>query len=252
MTIEQVAAKLECSVSKVSRIETGQVGVTPRDVRDMADLYHVNGGHKEALMQLSRDARKQGWWAGLGVGVKRLEPLIGLETEAAAISEFQLQVVPGLLQTPDYARAVFNEFAPDLPAELVEQHVGLRLARQRKLAEPPTPQLDFILDEAVLLRTVGGDRVMRGQLEHLIKCAAFPNVSIQVLPFSKGAHGMLGGFTILRFTDELNLDVVHLENEVTDLYVEGEDTVRYLAAFGRLRLLALDSPTSAGFIADLL
>ena len=252
MTIEQVAAELECSVSKVSRIETGQVGVTPRDVRDLVDLYSVNGDHKEALIQLSRDARERGWWVDYGAGIARLDRLIGLETEAAAVLEFQLQVVPGLLQTPDYARAIFHELVPEMPPEVVEEHVELRMARQRKMAEAPVPRLDYILDEGVLHRHIGGTDVMRGQLKHLIERGARPNTSVRMLPFSQGAHGMLGGFTILRFAEDLDLDVVYLESELTDVYLEGEETARYVTAFEKLRPKALDSRGSGEFVADLI
>jgi transcriptional regulator with XRE-family HTH domain len=252
LTIEQVAAKLECSVSKISRIETGLVKVSPGDLRDMLALYQVTGARREELIQLARDARQKGWWDEFGESASRLEKLIGLEAEATEIAEFQTQVVPGLMQTADYTRAIFDALAPELEPDDVEQKVKLRMARQEHLELPPVPQLDLILDEAVLHRPVGGAEVMRAQLKHLIERAASPNVTVQVLPYRESVHGWGGSFSILRFKEPLNLDLVYLEREAEDAYLDSEDSLRsYDHRFTVLRAKALSTAESMRLITEL-
>ncbi len=253
MTIEQVAAELECSVSKVSRIETGQVGVTPRDVRDMVELYHLEVARRDELVQLARDAREKGWWVGFEGNVERIDKLVGLETEASEICEFEALVVPGLLQTADYARATIRAFYPEMDDRVVEQNVALRRARQELLALSPRPIFNAIVDEGVLRRPVGGADVMRAQLEHLIDRSGWPNVSLQVLPFERGEHGVVNGFTILSFAETADLDVVYVESEAADLYLDAPDQLkRYLERFELLRSKALDCADSVKVLSELL
>jgi transcriptional regulator with XRE-family HTH domain len=155
LTIERVAATLECSESKVSRIETGQVGAMPRDVRDMLDLYKVGPEQREALIQIARDARQKGWWHAY-TDVPVVPGYVGLEVSAAAIDTFGALLVPGLLQTPEYARTVLEALLPDLSAEQIRRRVELRMARQSILNGEHPPTLRAILDEALLRRPVGG------------------------------------------------------------------------------------------------
>jgi transcriptional regulator with XRE-family HTH domain len=242
LTIEQVAKSLECSVSKVSRIETGHVRPTPRDVRDMLAMYDVGGERSEQLIQLARDARLTGWWEDFGDSAVRIAQLVGLETEAAEICEFQVLLVPGLLQTANYARAIFHALAPELDNDEVEHRVKFRLARQELLGQQQPPRLEVVLDEAVLRRPVGGADVMREQVTYLVERAAQPNISVRVLPFDQGAHAwMAGSFTILRFEEALNPDVVYVEAEERDLYLdEPERIALYVESFRLLRKNAVE------------
>jgi transcriptional regulator with XRE-family HTH domain len=251
LTIERVAATLECSESKVSRIETGQVGAMPRDVRDMLDLYKVGPEQREALIQIARDARQKGWWHAY-TDVPVVPGYVGLEVSAAAIDTFGALLVPGLLQTAEYARTVLEALLPDLRAEQIERRVELRMARQSILNGEHPPTLRAILDEALLRRPVGGRAAIRRQLHHLAEAAARPNVRLQVLPFGVGAHpGMDGAFTVFRFPSPTDPEVVHLEHTTGDLYLEtAEETARYAAAFEKLSAAALEPDESAALIAS--
>jgi transcriptional regulator with XRE-family HTH domain len=250
LTIERVAATLECSESKVSRIETGQVGAMPRDVRDMLDLYGVVPEQRDALIQIARDARQKGWWHAY-TDVPVVPGYIGLEVSASAIDTFGALLVPGLLQTADYARTVLLTLRPDLPAEQIERRVELRMARQSILAGEHPPTLRAVLDEAVLRRPVGGRAAIRRQLHHLAETGARPNVRLQVVPFGAGAHpGMDGAFTVFRFPKPTDPEVVHLEHTTGDLYLEtAEETARYAAAFDELSAAALEPDESASLVA---
>jgi hypothetical protein len=239
-TIDEVARALECSDSKVSRIETGQVSATPRDVRDLLDLYRISGEQREALVQVARQARQKGWWQAYGD--TPVVPLVGLEAAASTIHAYEVLCVPGLLQTMDYARAVTRATRPDLPAGQVERWLELRMARQDLLTQEDPPELGAVLDESVLQRPVGGRRAMRAQLLRLVEAQALPAVNLRVLPFAAGEHaGMSGAFTIFGFSEPSDPDVVYLEHTRSDLYLEGADEVhRYAEAFDRLRAAALD------------
>jgi transcriptional regulator with XRE-family HTH domain len=250
LTIERVAATLECSESKVSRIETGQVGAMPRDVRDMLDLYKVGPEQREALIQIAREARQKGWWHAY-TDVPVVPGYIGLEVSAAAIDTFGAMLVPGLLQTAEYAREVLLALRPDLPAEQIERRVELRMARQSILAGDQPPRLRAVLDEAMLRRPVGGRAAMRRQLDHLGRAAERPGITLQVLPLDVGAHpGMDGAFTVFRFPQPSDPEVVHLEHTTGDLYLEtADETARYAAAFEELRDVALGPEESAALVA---
>jgi transcriptional regulator with XRE-family HTH domain len=253
MTIERVAKSLECSESKVSRIETGLVGASPRDVRDMLELYGVSSQQREALIQLAREARYKGWWHAYG-DVPVVPAYTALEDTATAFRMYAALLVPGLLQTPAYARAVIRALRPDLDAEQLQRWVELRMTRQLLLSREDRPALWAILDEAVLRRPVGGPGVMREQLEQLGEAAGRPNITLQVLPFSSGEHaGMDGGFTIFGFSKSAASDVVHLDNTTGDLYLESPGEIeQYNQVFDQLRSAALkpaDSITLVGTLA---
>jgi transcriptional regulator with XRE-family HTH domain len=240
MTIDDVADELECSASKVSRIETGQVGVTPRDARDMLELYHVTGEPLEALVQLARDARKKGWWHAYGEVFTGA--FVGLEAEAATLRSYQALLVPGLLQTEDYMRPVFRAGRPDASEAEIQRRVAARLERQKLLVEADPPQFWTVIDEAVIRRPVGGPEVMAGQLRHLVKLAAsLPHLTVQLLPFAAGAHaGMEGPFLILGFPEKADPDVVYVENTTAMGYLEEPvDIDRYTLMFDHLRAAAL-------------
>lgn len=239
LTIDEVGEKLECSASKISRIETGHVGVTPRDVRDMLELYAVGEEQRENLVQLARDARKKGWWHAYNEVFTGA--FVGLESDASSLHAHQALLVPGLLQTEDYMRAVIRAIRPDQGEAEVERRVAARLTRQRLLTDPQPPEYWVVLDEAVLHRTVGGPETMHAQLLRLIEAAALPHVTLQVVPFGAGAHaGMEGPFLILGFPEQADPDVVYVETTTTGSYLEEpSDVYRYTLMFDHLRAAAL-------------
>jgi transcriptional regulator with XRE-family HTH domain len=248
LTIEQVGLALECSDSKVSRIETGQVSATPRDVRDMLELYKVDRDHQEALIQFARRARKKGWWEAYSDTL--IVPLVGLETAANQIRQFENMVVPGLLQTRDYAQRIISKARPDLSPAQKERWVDLRMARKELLSQADPPELSVVLEEYVLRRPVGGRAVMREQLHYLARDVP-ATVRLQVLPLAVGEHpAMSGAFTIYSFAAPDDPDVVYLEHIIGDVYLQSpEEVQRYADAFERLRAAALSPDDSAAFLA---
>src|SRR3984885_7652071 len=177
LTVEQAADQLLCSPSKVSRMETGHGAATPRDIRDLCNLYDVTDQtERDRLMTLAREGKRQGWWQSYDLGYATY---VGLEAEAVAISDFQSSVVPGLLQTADYARAGHEGTMPRLGPDQIEMLIEAKLTRQRILAQDNPTRFIAVLDEAVLHRVVGGLRVMESQLERLIEAARLPNVTLQ-------------------------------------------------------------------------
>lgn len=250
-TLERVAERLECSDSKISRIETGQVGATPRDVRDMLELYGADGRQRDELMQLAREGRQRGWWNTFDDQV--IKTLIGFEAAAASVHVYEAMVVPGLLQTVDYARAVIGAVRPGLGPEQIERRVEVRTARQRDLTQADPPALWAIIDEAALRRPVGGPKVMGEQLEWLIEAAAWPSVTLQALPLNAAEHaGMDGSFTMYEFSDPADPAVVYLENATSGLYLETpEETRRYALLFDHLRAAAMQPKDSREFLREL-
>jgi transcriptional regulator with XRE-family HTH domain len=251
LTIDRVAEALECSQSKVSRIETGQVSATPRDVRDMLELYRVDPARREAIVQIAREARQRGWWHKYVDVPDGVPAYVGLETAASSIDVYMSLIVPALLQTADYARAIIGAVRPDLPRRELERRVELRMSRQALLDRDEPPELHVLLEEAVLHRPVGGPAVMADQRRRLLEAAERPAVTLQVLPVAAGAHaGMDGPFTIFGFPAPAEPDVVALDSAADALYLEGEEDVRrYRRVFERLQPVALPPAESAAFIA---
>jgi transcriptional regulator with XRE-family HTH domain len=250
LTIDQVAEKLELSPSTISRIETAQVGVRPRDVRALLDIYEVSEGQRDELLELARKSRHHPWWYEY-----RLVPdttVVGFEDDAAYIRQFSALVVPGVLQTSEYASAVIRAIRHDAAAEEIEQRLELRMHRQELLTRKGAPDLWVVLDEPTVLRPVGGPAVMRGQLQRLIEVSALPNVTLQMLPLSVGPHaGMDGEFTIFSFSDPADPDLVFIENSGGDLYLERPDrTQRYRLIFSHLQAAALNPAESVRALAD--
>ena len=255
LTCEQVAEHLECSASKISRVETGRVSVSPRDVRDMLDLYGVPAEQRESLVQLARDSRQKGWWhAYSDTMMPQFATYLGLESAASEIRIYEVNLIPGLLQTEDYARSVIRAGMMNSPREDVERQVALRMARQPAVTRDDPPKVWAVLDEAALRRRVGGAGLMRMQLEHLLAQAALPNVAVQVIPFTGGAHPAMGRpFVILVFPDRVDTDVVYLEDLTSSLYVEDVAEVdRYNVFFNHLRATALSFDDSSDLIASVL
>lgn len=224
MTLDQAARQLDMSKSNLSRIENAQIGIKPRDVRAALALYQVTGEEAEALIEVARGAQERGWWQSYSdVLPDWFEFYVGLEAEAANLRTYEAESVPGLLQTEEYARAIYLLTAGDSG---VERKVAARLQRQAVLHRDPSVQLSVVLNEAVLLRAVGGAHVMARQLDHMIKVAELPNVTIQVLPFAAGGHpAMTTPYVILGFAEAADGSVVYLENLTMGLALEEADHV---------------------------
>ena len=249
LTIDRVAEELECSPSKVSRIETGQVSATPRDVRDMLGLYRVDDARLEAMVQVAREARQRGWWQKFVDVPDGVPAYVGLETAATSIDVYMALLVPALLQTPDYARAVIAAVRPDLPRSEIDRRVELRLRRQDLLDQERPPRMRVLVDDTVLRRPVGGPAVMAAQRRRLLADAGRPAVTIQVIEVGAGAHaGMDGPFTIFGFPAPAERDVVALDSAADALYLEdAEDVARYRRVF-ELLLPAARSPEDSAAI----
>ena len=255
VTPERAAYVIRASRSKISRMENGRVGMKVRDVTDLLDLYGVTDEtERSAMMALARQSGSSGWWAGYDdVMVDWLQDYIGLEAAASGIRGFELQFVHGLFQTEDYAREVTLLGYAGAPDEEIDRRVDLRLRRQRLLDGPRPPHVWLVIDEAALRRPVGGTAVMRGQLKQLAERAGQPGVTIQVIPFERGAHAAAGGaFTLLRFGGTDVPDIVYLEQLTTALYLDKpEDTGRYAEAMAKLTVAALLPTETQDFLARL-
>ncbi|MBJ6637726.1 helix-turn-helix domain-containing protein [Streptomyces sp. DHE7-1] len=244
--------------SKVSRIETGASGVRPADVRLLLDAYEVHDRQlREMLLMLtgSEDAggRNRWWHAYRGVLPPTYRDFISLESQASGMRTLETTVVPGLLQTPEYARAVTRAAVEGVDEERLDALVEVRLARQDVLRSEPPLELTAVLDEAVLRREVGGPEVMARQRERLVEAARLPQVRLQVLPFTAGAHvGLTGPFVIFSFPSTSDLDVVVLDQLTSSLYLERkEDLMAYAEAFDTLQFHALSPEESSDYIAGI-
>ena len=253
LMIEDVARHLECSMSRVSRIETGKSVARIRDVRDMLDLYEVSdAGQREQLLTLAKDAQQRGWWTEYeSVLAAGLDTYVGLEASAASIRSFQTHLIPGLLQTEEYSRALIKVGQPTESPANIDRMISLRRRRQAMLADTGTLEMWAVLDEAVLRRPIGGHAVMRAQLARLLEVDELPSVTIQVLPFTRGAHPGLGGaFTIIGFPDPTDLDVVYVDSPAGNIFLEKDkDVRRHTTWFDHLRAAALPPDESTDFIA---
>jgi transcriptional regulator with XRE-family HTH domain len=253
MSREEVAERLSWAASTLFRIETGRTKPQPRSVRELLDLYGVGEEEKSGLVQLAREARQPGWWHSFrDVLPNPYEVYIGLEAGAASIRTFEPLMIPGQLQTADYARAMIRGGPQELDVEEIERRVEVRMARQSVLVEPDRPRLWAVIDEAVIRRVVGGPDVMRGQLRHLIQSAEQGKTTIQVIPFSAGAHaGTTGPFVILGFPEPSDPDVVYLETIPEGLYLDDrQDVARFILAFERLLAAALHPDRSIDLIQE--
>ncbi|MET7452822.1 helix-turn-helix transcriptional regulator [Streptomyces sp. NPDC005574] len=242
--------------SKVSRIETGASGVKPADVRLLLDAYGVTDSQLRELLVVLAGSDESGgrhhWWhAYRGILPATYRDFISLESQASAMRTLETSVIPGLLQTPEYARAVTRAAVDGLDEERLHALVEVRLARQDVLRADPPLELSAVLDEAVLRREVGGPGVMTRQLERLVESARLPQVHVQVLPFAAGAHiGVTGPFVIFSFSRTSDLDVVVLDHLTSSLYLERkEDLEAYTEAFNALRMYALSPEDSLDYIA---
>ncbi|MGW2558195.1 helix-turn-helix domain-containing protein [Streptomyces sp. NPDC001514] len=253
MTAEEVAERLLVSQSKISRLENGRRSISQRDVRDLCGVYEVDD-HRvvDSLMQMAKDSRQQGWWHAFGDIPYSV--YIGLETDAASLRVYEPQIVPGLLQTRQYAEALIAGALPETPVSDVEKRVQVRLRRQERIATPDNPlRLWAVVDEAALRRVVGNEQLMRDQLEFLVEQSQLPHVTVQVLPFSMGAHpGITGHYAVLEFPDASDSSVVYIEGVTSDLYLEkANDVHKYTVMYEHLRAQALNVDQTREFIEDI-
>jgi hypothetical protein len=253
---DSAASAIRASDAKLCRMELGRVGFKQRDVADLLTLYGVQEPdvRQEYLDSVQR-ANEPGWWRAYGDAFPSwFEQHLGLEEAASLIRTYEVQFVPGLLQTPAYAEAVIRLGHPISSPEAIKRRVELRMTRQELLTRPGAPKLWVVVDEAALRRPLGGSAVMRDQLRHLIDIAALQNVTLQVLPFHVGGHAAAGGpITVLRFPVPDLPDVVYLEQLSSALYLDKPEEVdHYLAVMDRLSLVASPAVDSVAFLEQVL
>ena len=250
--MERAGYEIRASRSKISRLETGRVGFKSRDVEDLLSLYGVTDQRQRSeVLALARQSSAPDWWAkDSDILPAWFETYLGLESAAVSIRSFEVQFVPGLLQTEDYARAVTwlgHSSAPDVE---IDRRVALRVKRQEVLTRTGPPRVWAVMDEAVLRRPYGGAAVMRAQLRRLAVAAELPQVTLQVIPFAHGGHaGASGAFSILRFQEQDLPDVVYIEQLTSALYLDQRpDVEHYLQVVDQLSGQALTPADSAAFI----
>jgi transcriptional regulator with XRE-family HTH domain len=249
-TSEEVAEHLGCAQSKISRIENGRSPVSPGDVRLMLEFYGVEGDRVDQLVGLARESKQKGWWQPYASALpKSLQTYIGLEAEAKLLRTYESQLIPGLLQTEVYARAVIRTDV-GVAEEDVERRIAVRISRQELLTHKRPLRLWTLIDEAALRRPVAGAEVMGAQLRHLAEVAKLRHVTVQVLPYSAGEHPcMSGAFVLMSFPDPHDSDVVYLEDlNGGQLIGKPDEAQRFGLIFDRLVAKAYDAPTSLQMI----
>jgi transcriptional regulator with XRE-family HTH domain len=242
LTCEQVGGRLGCSGTRISRIETGKITAGPGDVRELLEVYGLNGIEAQALVKLAREARKKGWWHTYGTDLPEwFEAYVAFEAEAIAFSDYQPLLVPGLLQTNDYARAVLEAAPSPRSSEEIERQVSLRMDRQGILTKAEAPDFWFVVSETALRVQLGTPDMMAAQLRHLGEVATRPHIRVQVLPFTAAAHvNPVGGFRILTFADPRDPTIVYIEHLTGALFLEDDEEIaHYKVVFDHLRAEAL-------------
>ncbi|GAB3959149.1 helix-turn-helix transcriptional regulator [Actinoallomurus acanthiterrae] len=257
LTIEQAVTELSqkharWSRPKLSRIENRHQGVKPRDVEQLLDLYGADEKTRKQLLDLTQTANERGWWQAYRRHLPHdFHTLSNLEIAATALRQFETMLIPGLLQTNDYARAVISAVTPDLSRDEADRRVAARLARQQILSKDAPPEFHVILDEGILERRVGHPKTMRGQLRHLIEVADSPNVTVQILAKHIGATpGLEGPFLLLSLPEPIP-DIGYTEGAGGAVYLESvEDVRRCTLRFGMLIDQALSPSKSVDLIAS--
>ncbi len=256
ITREDAGYRIRASESKISRMELGRVGFKERDIVDLLEMYGVEDeAERGALVTLAREANEPGWWHQYAdVLPDWFQTFVGLEEAASVLRVYEVQFVPGLLQTPAYARAVITRGQPGAPAEEIERRVSMRITRQDLLTKPGGPRLWAVVDEAALRRPVGSREAFRSQLEHLIEVTQNPRVTLQVMPFRSGGHAAeAGAFTIMRFPEQDLPDVVYLEQLTSALYLDKrEDVERYSEVMERLSVESEPPERTPDLLRDML
>lgn len=255
LTGDQVAERLGWSPSKISRYELARTGLNPDEVRKLLDLYGVIEPQRDELLALARQARMKGWWEAYSDALpEEYRAFIGLEAEASSVRQWHVDVVPGLLQTQQYAREVIRggQQVARVPPGQIERRLQARLERQQVLYREPPPELHVVLDEAVLLRRLGDNSVMDAQMQRLVETSQFPNVTLRVLPLDSYHPITIDSFVLLTFGEDRGAtlhDVVSSERLTGELYMEGEtDTYQYRLAFDSLAGAALSAAESRELI----
>ncbi|GAA4187436.1 helix-turn-helix transcriptional regulator [Streptosporangium oxazolinicum] len=255
ITREQAGYAIRASHAKISRLELGRVGFKERDVADLLTMYGVTDTQERAsLLTLARQANAPGWWHKYGDLLPSwFEVYVGLEEAASVVRTYEVQFIPGLLQSPEYARAVIMLVHGAASPDEVDRRVSLRMARQERLTKPDAPTLWAVMDEAVLRRPIGGPHVLRAQIDHLLEVVEMPNVKLQIMPFERGGHAAAGGpFSILRFPERDLPDVVYMEQLTSALYMDKlEETDHYMQVMDRLCIQAYSVSESKRFLRDL-
>lgn len=253
ISLEAAGLVIRGSGSKISRIERGRVSCKQRDIADLLTLYGIHGEQERAVMlQLAQEANTPGWWHRYSdVLPDWFESYVGLEEAASRIRTYEIQFVPGLLQTEGYARTVIERGNPEATGQEIEERVDLRMTRQAVLAQPEAPQYWAVVHEGTLRRPLGSAKMMRGQVEHLIEMTRLPHVTLRVIPSAaESTAGEGGPFTILRFSEPELPDVVYLEHLTSAIYLDKRsDLERYLAVMDRL-LLEAGSPAATEAILE--
>jgi transcriptional regulator with XRE-family HTH domain len=256
ITSVEAADAIRATPSKISRMERGRTTAKQRDVADLLSLYGVTDqAEREELLEVVRQASAPGWWQQYGDILPRwFESYIGLEKAASVIRSYEVQFVQGLLQTEDYARAVILIGNAHASAEEIDRRVSLRMLRQELLTQPGAPELWAVLDEAALRRSPGGPKVMRAQLEHLLRVTDLPNVTLQIVAFDAGPHAAAGGpFSILRFPEPDLPDLVYLEQLNSAVYLDQpEEVTNYLTIMDQLVVQAKTDTASRNMMRALL
>jgi len=250
LTVEQVGEQLGFSASKVSRLENGLRGASARDIRDLCDLYDVHDNKRQQLVDLAAAGKQQAWWQSRNLAYSNY---VGLEAAAAAIKDFGLGVIPGLLQTADYARVVMTARIPRLSTADISQRVAARIERQRLLAGESPPQFDAVLDEAVLHRVAGNRGIMAAQMHRLLALSELPNVDIRVLPYDAGIPPVVTSkFILLSFEESSVPGVVFVEMHTGDLYLGPADGLAdYEEAFRAIQAMAAEPARSRQVISGI-
>jgi transcriptional regulator with XRE-family HTH domain len=257
LTQEQVAVAMDWSLSKVIRIEAGSVGISTNDLKALLGYYQLDDPDlTRELVALARAGRERSWWSVYrDFAPPGLLQLIGYEAASFIVRNFETLLVPGLLQTEEYARAVIGTLEEGATAERANTLVEIRMRRQEQLDRDDPPLLFFILDEAAVRRLIGGRDVMRRQIRHLIETADKPNVTIEIVPFSAGTHpGLKGPFVIVEFPDPADDDVLYLEARGSMIRAgisEEEEVSVYRETFEQLRQLSLGPDGSVAYLGKL-
>ncbi|NED92847.1 helix-turn-helix domain-containing protein [Streptomyces sp. SID11233] len=259
-TVKAAARTLEWSEAKMWRIETGQTSLRSHDVETMCNVYGAALDLTEALMGLAKETKARGWWHSYGDAIPEgFDLFIGLEEASSEVDWYESELVPGLLQTEEYARAIIRKGKPDEGSEEVDRRVDLRIARQVLLTRTTAPvRLKVVVNEAVLRRCVGGNKVMAKQLRHLLDVGSLPNVTVRVVPFSAGLHlgVMAGPFQVLRFPtnrdgSESEPPTVYADGYTGDLYLDKPaEVASYDAAFVDIWNNASDDQASQSLISE--
>ncbi|MGW3568571.1 helix-turn-helix domain-containing protein [Streptomyces sp. NPDC000941] len=250
MTLEEAGQLVGVSKATVSRYETQEGPVKWPIVDALCREYGASDAERKAVVSLAKDAKQQGWWSTFADSIpETLNLLLTLEDEAVREDHFACVYVPGLLQTRGYMEAVQHACEMRLSPEEIERQVDIRMKRQEILSRPKPPHLWAVLDESVVRRVVGSPAVMRDQLDHLLLANESPNITLQVLPFSKGAHSAAMGSFVILGGAEPSLDVVYVDIQVSSIFMEkDEELERYRLAFDYIRAQAMDMASSSRFI----